>query len=235
MRSVLMRSSMQALKDLPKAQWRLRDHANIIIPSSRQRSCWCNKTILFGSTRVSLRSETELRLVTLAPISRLKDDDYWEKNHRITSDTLNEDFVLGESIQESLETGANEHMTFGRFEGALLNLIGWLSVIPRLKPESCARVSSRSNWSEKCFLSARLKADGPLVCSPEERMVSIKSRICSRCLMLFSVYRSPRGVNTNADLSSTSDASGISAVITKSPSFARRSISLSASSKPLGT
>ena len=67
----------------------------------------------------SLRDRAELRLVTLAPISRLKDDDYWEKNYRITADTLNEDFVIGESVQAGLTTGANEHMTFGRFEGAL--------------------------------------------------------------------------------------------------------------------
>ena len=64
-------------------------------------------------------TETELRLVTLLPISRLEEDDYWENNHRITSNTLNEDFVIGESIQAGLATGANDHMTFGRFEGAL--------------------------------------------------------------------------------------------------------------------
>lgn len=64
-------------------------------------------------------TETELRLVTLAPISRLEEDDYWENNRRITSNTLNEDFVIGESIQAGLATGANDHMTFGRFEGAL--------------------------------------------------------------------------------------------------------------------
>ena len=57
--------------------------------------------------------------MTLAPTSRLEDDTYWEKNHRITSNTLNEDFVIGESIQAGLATGANEQMTFGRFEGAL--------------------------------------------------------------------------------------------------------------------
>ena len=120
MRSVLMRSSMHALKDLPKAQWRLRDHANIIYTlfPTTQLLVQQDHIVWINSHPISA-NETELRLVTLAPISRLKDDDYWEKNHRITSDTLNEDFVIGESIQESLETGANEHMTFGRFEGAL--------------------------------------------------------------------------------------------------------------------
>ena len=75
--------------------------------------------IVWINSRPISATETELRLVTLAPISRLEDDEYWEKNHRITSNTLNEDFVIGESIQAGLATGANEHMTFGRFEGAL--------------------------------------------------------------------------------------------------------------------
>ena len=99
---------------------RLRDHANIIYTLFPTTQLLVQQDhIVWINSRPVSASETELRLVTLAPISRLKDDDYWEKNHRITSDTLNEDFVLGESIQESLETGANEHMTFGRFEGAL--------------------------------------------------------------------------------------------------------------------
>ena len=33
--------------------------------------------------------------------------------------TLDEDFGLGEQIQESLASGANESLYFGRFEGAL--------------------------------------------------------------------------------------------------------------------
>ena len=120
MRSVLMRSSMHTLKDLPTAQWRLRDHANIIYTFFPTTQLLVQQDhIVWINLRPVSTTETELRLVTLAPISRLKDDDYWEKNHRITSNTLNEDFVIGESIQAGLATGANEHMTFGRFEGAL--------------------------------------------------------------------------------------------------------------------
>ena len=119
-RSVLMRSSMHTLKDLPKAQWRLRDHANIIYTFFPTTQLLVQQDhIVWINSRPVSATETELRLVTLAPISRLEDDDYWEKNHRITSNTLNEDFVIGESIQAGLATGANENMTFGRFEGAL--------------------------------------------------------------------------------------------------------------------
>ena len=120
MRSVLMRSSMHALKELPPSQWRLRDHANIIYTffPTTQLLVQQDHVVWINSRPVSA-TETELRLVTLAPISRLEEDEYWDKNHRITSNTLNEDFVIGESIQAGLATGANEHMTFGRFEGAL--------------------------------------------------------------------------------------------------------------------
>ena len=120
MRSVLMRSSMHILKDLPPSQWRLRDHANIIYTFFPTTQLLVQKDhIVWIKSRPISAAETELRLVTLAPISRLKDDDYWEKNHRITSNTLNEDFVIGESIQAGLATGGIEQMTFGRFEGAL--------------------------------------------------------------------------------------------------------------------
>ena len=120
MRSVLMRSSMHTLKDLPTSQWRLRDHANIIYTFFPTTQLLVQQDhIVWINSRPVSATETELRLVTLAPISRLQDDEYWEKNHRITSNTLNEDFLIGESIQAGLATGANEHMTFGRFEGAL--------------------------------------------------------------------------------------------------------------------
>ena len=120
MRSVLMRSSMHTLKELPPSQWRLRDHANIIYTFFPTTQLLVQQDhIVWINSRPVSATETELRLVTLAPTSRLEDDTYWEKNHRITSNTLNEDFVIGESIQAGLATGANEQMTFGRFEGAL--------------------------------------------------------------------------------------------------------------------
>ena len=37
----------------------------------------------------------------------------------ITKTTLDKDFAIGESIQSSLASGANDTMLFGRFEGAL--------------------------------------------------------------------------------------------------------------------
>ena len=120
MRSVLMGSSMHVLRHQPTDQWRLRDHANIIYTFFPNTQLLVQKdhVVWINSRPVSAR-QTELRLAMLAPKSRLAEEAYWEKNHQITSTTLNEDSVIGESIQNGFASGANDVITFGRFEGAL--------------------------------------------------------------------------------------------------------------------
>ena len=120
MRSVLMRSSMHVLRDQPTDQWRLRDHANIIYTFFPTTQLLVQKDhVVWINSRPVSAGQTELRLATLAPKSRLSEEAYWQKNHQITSTTLNEDFVIGESIQNGFASGANDVITFGRFEGAL--------------------------------------------------------------------------------------------------------------------
>ena len=120
MRSVLMRSSMHVLRDQPLEQWRLRDHANIIYTffPTTQLLVQKDHIVCINSCPISA-GQTELRVATLAPKSRLAERAYWQKNHEITSATLNEDFVICESIQNGFASCANEVITFGRFEGAL--------------------------------------------------------------------------------------------------------------------
>jgi len=120
MRSVLMRSSMHTLNSSDRSTWRLRDHANIIytffpltqLLVQQDHVVWINSNPIGPN-------QTELRLVTLAPKSKLNEEAYWAKNHAITTTTLAEDFAIGESIQSGLSSGANQVLTFGRFEGAL--------------------------------------------------------------------------------------------------------------------
>lgn len=123
MRSVLAKSSLTGLPEQPVDDWRLRDHAQILY------SIFPNNQFLVQSDHFAWiqleplgASSTRIRLSTLAPANRLDSDqdlEHWAKNHAITQKTLNEDFVIGESIQAGLESGANERLTFGRFEGAL--------------------------------------------------------------------------------------------------------------------
>jgi phenylpropionate dioxygenase-like ring-hydroxylating dioxygenase large terminal subunit len=62
---------------------------------------------------------TRLRLATVVPLASSAPEDYWQRHHTLTITTLEEDFVLGEGIQRGLDSGANTHLNFGRFEGAL--------------------------------------------------------------------------------------------------------------------
>ena len=120
MRSILMRSSMAGLTPDSRDSWRLRDHAQVLytlFPSS---------SLLVQSDHIAwIQSEpqsagrTAMRLSTLAPKAEADKTEHWQRNHTITTTTLDEDFVIGANIQKTLAGGANEELIFGRFEGAL--------------------------------------------------------------------------------------------------------------------
>ncbi len=120
MRSILMRSSMARLDPVTREEWRLRDHAQVLynlLPTSsllvqQDHIAWIHSEPLGPS-------KTRLRLVTLAPTADAHRTDHWAENHQITKTTLMEDFVLNASMQKGLQSGALDHITFGRFEGAL--------------------------------------------------------------------------------------------------------------------
>lgn len=123
LRSILARRSLVELVNQPEDSWRLRDHAQVlysIFPINQllvqpDHITWVQLEPLSATS-------TQIRLCTLAPSDQVESEAdlaRWAKNHAITLTTLNEDFDIGESIQVGLESGANEHLTFGRFEGAL--------------------------------------------------------------------------------------------------------------------
>jgi phenylpropionate dioxygenase-like ring-hydroxylating dioxygenase large terminal subunit len=57
---------------------------------------------------------------------------YWDKNVKIFWDALDEDFQMGQAVQAGFRSGANSHVTFGRFEQGC----AWFhdSLDRRLKP-----------------------------------------------------------------------------------------------------
>lgn len=123
LRSVLAKRSLSDLADQPRETWQLREHAQLLY------SLFPSSVFLVQSDHVAWvqiepqsASSTRVRIATLVPRDRIDSDEdqvHWAKNHAITLKTLEEDFVIGESIQSGFESGANEHLTFGRFEGAL--------------------------------------------------------------------------------------------------------------------
>ncbi|MEL6367769.1 MAG: SRPBCC family protein [Pseudomonadota bacterium] len=123
LRSILAKRTLTELRDQPQDYWQIRDHAQVlygIFP--------LNQWLVQSDHFVWVQSEplhaqqTRIRISTLAPADNTQSDEdleHWRKNHQITMDTLTEDFTIGESIQSGLQTGANDELTFGRFEGAL--------------------------------------------------------------------------------------------------------------------
>lgn len=123
LRSVLARKTVGSLEESPRNSQQLREHAQLLytlFPASQllvqsDHVVWIQSEVLgVDRLRIAIR--------TLVPGDRLSgeaDREHWQKNHDITVSTLNEDFDLAEAIQEGLDSGANEELTFGRFEGAL--------------------------------------------------------------------------------------------------------------------
>lgn len=120
MRSVLARNTVAGLADAPRDTWRLRDHANLLYTLFPTSTFLVQQDhIVWVSQMPVSAGETDIRLATLVPQARRDEKQYWARNHAITTTTLDEDFAIGESIQSALASGANEQMTFGRYEGAL--------------------------------------------------------------------------------------------------------------------
>jgi phenylpropionate dioxygenase-like ring-hydroxylating dioxygenase large terminal subunit len=123
LRSVLARNTLTELEQCAEEQWRLRDHAQLLYTIFPTNSFLVQSDhVVWIRLEPLSASSTWVSLNTLAPKNRTatkEDRAYWAKNHAITVKTLAEDFAIGESIQSGLESGANEHLTFGRFEGAL--------------------------------------------------------------------------------------------------------------------
>ncbi|MEM8650417.1 MAG: SRPBCC family protein [Pseudomonadota bacterium] len=123
-RSILARTSVDDLVEVPRKDWQIREHANVLY-TVFPNSAWLvqsDHVVLIQFVPISV-DQTSIRCVTLRPKQEEpltdKQTEYWDKNHTLTVKTLSEDFELGEKIQLGLELGVNDHLTFGRFEGAL--------------------------------------------------------------------------------------------------------------------
>jgi hypothetical protein len=67
-------------------------------------------------------STTDMDEIALIPkmpqADDVKENEYWSENVELFRRTLDEDYVLVQTIQSALHSGANEHQIFGRFEFA---------------------------------------------------------------------------------------------------------------------
>ncbi|MEM1229929.1 MAG: SRPBCC family protein [Pseudomonadota bacterium] len=123
LRSVLPRNSLFERGDPSSENWELREHAQLLYSLFPVNQLLVQPDHIAWIQLMPIAANaTRVRLATLVPQSRMEssaDLAHWAHNHEITRTTLDEDFALGESIQSGLASGANERLTFGRFEGAL--------------------------------------------------------------------------------------------------------------------
>lgn len=121
-RTVFPKRSLAALEGTPPADWRLREHANILY-------------LVFPSTILLIQPDHVVVLLSqpLAP-DRVRVDGFtlvpeppttgsarrhWDANDELFYRAVAEDFALGDSIQAALASGANRSLLFGRFEHGL--------------------------------------------------------------------------------------------------------------------
>lgn len=121
MRSVLPRSTLSKLADMPTAQWSIRDQANVLYTLFPiNQFLVMQDHVAWIEMHPRSPDETWLQVTTLAPLAEIEGhESHWARNQAITLTTLREDFEIGEGIQTGLRSGANATLSFGRFEGAL--------------------------------------------------------------------------------------------------------------------
>ena len=121
-RSVLPRTSLPSLDPADRDSWDFRELANVVytlfpatqILTMQDHFGWINVDPIAPG-------KTLIRLATVAPVEDITPEnaDHWKRNHAISKATLSEDFDICADIQSGLDSGANDALTYGRYEGAL--------------------------------------------------------------------------------------------------------------------
>ena len=122
MRYVIPKRTIRDLKGVDAAQWRLRDHANILY------LLFPNTVMVFVADHAAIfamfpvapdRSQMELTFCLPEAPRDAKAEAYWAKNTQLIRTALAEDFRVGEGVQAGLASGANADFVFGRYEKGL--------------------------------------------------------------------------------------------------------------------
>ncbi len=123
-RMVAAKRSIGELENQPEATWNLLDHAVV------SYAIFPNLAINFHGDHVAFyrvfpdsnaidRSYWDFDMLTPEAPRNAKARRYFEKNFHYVIDTGAEDVAMGERIQRTLASGANEHVLFGGFEPIL--------------------------------------------------------------------------------------------------------------------
>lgn len=122
LRNLFPKRSIRGLAKEPEETWSLRAHANVLyqlFPSSLVLVQPDHAAVVniwpVGHDRARLDSYA----IIPEPATTEKARTYWDANMAILRGAVDEDLVMGESIQAGLASGANEDVVFGAFEHAL--------------------------------------------------------------------------------------------------------------------
>jgi len=126
-RSILPKRSLLTLPSQEESTWSIREHANVLFSLLPFSSLLVQPDHITWILMVPVSpEETQTSIYTLIPKKEgersEKEFRYWQKNHELLVVTLTEDFDLAESIHKGFHSGANTHLRFARFEGALQTL-----------------------------------------------------------------------------------------------------------------
>lgn len=121
-RYVIPKRTLKDLAGTDPATWRLRDHSNILY------YIFPNTVMVFVADHAAIfamfpdgpqRSVMHLSFCLPERPESEKAKNYWDRNARLIRTALDEDFAIGEGIQAGFASGANKHLTFGRYEKGL--------------------------------------------------------------------------------------------------------------------
>jgi phenylpropionate dioxygenase-like ring-hydroxylating dioxygenase large terminal subunit len=121
-RWVMPKRTMVDLKGTAQENWRLRDHCFLmyyVFPNTMIVAVG-DHIATFAHFPIAPDEANMLLSVYVpqAPDSG-KARKYWEKNHAMLLGAIDEDFVIGESMQRGYRSGAQENLTYGRYEQAI--------------------------------------------------------------------------------------------------------------------
>jgi phenylpropionate dioxygenase-like ring-hydroxylating dioxygenase large terminal subunit len=122
LRNLFPKRTIVELRHQDRSTWNLRQHANILY------ILFPNTALLVQPDHLSVihsfpagPASTRTLAYTLIPEPATSDKArrHWDANNAIFYAAIDEDYAMGEAIQEGLASGANAVLKFGRFEPAL--------------------------------------------------------------------------------------------------------------------
>lgn len=121
-RNLFPKRTVPDLAQRPEGEWRLREHSNVLyhlFPNTLALVQPDHVSVFHVHPDGSAACAVDAYTLLPEPPANDKARDYWRKNIDILHTAIREDFVMGESIQAGLTSGANEVVRFGRYEQSL--------------------------------------------------------------------------------------------------------------------